>query len=419
MLFKIMRNLAAGFCTIGIASCGLLDVSDPTVIEDADVATATGADFLRRDAVRRLYVATHERVMSTGHLSDELFGYSPYALMDQRDAGMFGAIEYSLLQEVRRATTIAIPQLRKYGGLAVKGPFMAEMFAVRGYAAISLAESFCAGFPLHDVVDFEPVYGTPLTTDEVFTRAVADFDSALTHAADSARILALTSIGRGRALLGLGRFSEAGAAVRDVPTGYVWNAEFTSNIFPQRNFLGFLWQINSSPSVSDREGQNGLDFVGANDPRLPLRPTSSLDGIQLYAANKYPNDAAPIVIASGVEARLIEAETALRAGDSRWLSILNELRASQTTPAMPSLSDPGTEGARVDLLFRERAFWLFGTAHRLGDLRRLIRLYGRRAEAVFPIGQYYAGGEYGTATSIPFPAELEALYSPGVTGCMD
>ena len=37
------------------------------------------------------------------------------------------------------------------------------------------------------------------------------------------------------------------------------------------------------------------------------------------------------------------------------------------------LQDPGTPDGRVDLLFHERAFWLYLTGHRQGDLRRLIR----------------------------------------------
>ena len=38
---------------------------------------------------------------------------------------------------------------------------------------------------------------------------------------------------------------------------------------------------------------------------------------------------------------------------------------------LPTL-DPGDAVGRENLLFRERAFWLFLTGHRMGDLRRLI-----------------------------------------------
>ena len=48
-----------------------------------------------------------------------------------------------------------------------------------------------------------------------------------------------------------------------------------------------------------------------------------------------------------------------------------------TNTTLAALADPGTPAAREDLMFRERAFWLFGTGHRLGDMRRMIRQYGR------------------------------------------
>ena len=74
---------------------------------------------------------------------------------------------------------------------------------------------------------------------------------------------------------------------------------------------------------------------------------------------------------------------------------------------------------RIDLLFRERAFWLFGTGHRLGDLRRLVKHYGRDAESVFPSGAYHLGGKYDTATSLGFDIKGEEQANTGVTGCRD
>jgi hypothetical protein len=68
-------------------------------------------------------------------------------------------------------------------------------------------------------------------------------------------------------------------------------------------------------------------------------------------------------------------------------------------------------------MFRERAFWLFGTGHRLGDLRRLVRQYGRGSETVFPTGNYFKGGLYGTDVNIPVP--FEERNNPNFTGCLD
>jgi len=125
------------------------------------------------------------------------------------------------------------------------------------------------------------------------------------------------------------------------------------------------------------------------------------------------------VLADWVEARLIEAEAALQAGDvPTWLAKLNHLRETAITPALPDTTDPGTPGARVDLLFRERAFWLFLTGHRQGDMRRLIRQYGRDQSQVYPTGLYPGGtGAYGSDVNAPIPA-LERQYNPKFTGCL-
>jgi hypothetical protein len=124
------------------------------------------------------------------------------------------------------------------------------------------------------------------------------------------------------------------------------------------------------------------------------------------------------VVGSGPEARLIEAEAALQAGNTnQFLSIHNALRATQSLPA---LTDPGSQAARVDMHFKERAYWLFPTGHRLGDLRRMVRQYQRNREAVFPSGGYPAskgGGTYGQ--DVNFPVHFDEINNPKFTQCLD
>ena len=81
------------------------------------------------------------------------------------------------------------------------------------------------------------------------------------------------------------------------------------------------------------------------------------------------------------------------------------------------LEDPGSPDARLDLLFRERAAWLFLTGHRQGDLRRLVRHYGRSAESTYPTGFYWQGGRYGPHVELPIPPS-ERTYNPRFTGCL-
>ena len=114
-----------------------------------------------------------------------------------------------------------------------------------------------------------------------------------------------------------------------------------------------------------------------------------------------------------MSARLIQAEAALQSGDiTGFLKLDNDLRA---TVALQAVTDPGSKTAREDLHFRERAMWLFGTAHRLGDLRRLVTQYRRDAETVFPTGAYFKGSTYGT--DVNFPVSFEELNNPNFTGC--
>ena len=131
--------------------------------------------------------------------------------------------------------------------------------------------------------------------------------------------------------------------------------------------------------------------------------------------NVYKTNIDPVPAATGIEARLIEAEAALKAGDATtWLAKLNAARA--TRPGLAPLTDPGTADARLNLTFSERGFWMFSTGHRLGDMRRLVRNYGRGKETVFPTGSFLPkGGDYGTDTALPIP--FNETNNTNYTGC--
>jgi hypothetical protein len=132
----------------------------------------------------------------------------------------------------------------------------------------------------------------------------------------------------------------------------------------------------------------------------------------------------PVDVVNGVDARMIEAEVALKAGNvALWLSIHNALRAAppklgEIQPvAMAPLVDPGTADARLSLQFREKALWTFGRGQRLGDMRRLIRQYGRTELATFPQGVHYKGGSYGKDVNLP--VVTDERNNPNFKGCTD
>jgi hypothetical protein len=68
------------------------------------------------------------------------------------------------------------------------------------------------------------------------------------------------------------------------------------------------------------------------------------------------------------------------------------------------------------VMFRERAFWLFATGHRLGDMRRLVRQYNLPANSVYPIGPYHGGpATYGSSVVYPVAEQN----NPNYHGCYD
>jgi hypothetical protein len=164
--------------------------------------------------------------------------------------------------------------------------------------------------------------------------------------------------------------------------------------------------------MSNAEGGNGLRYRTNNDARVPFLDTGELGLDQTtpqFDILKYPDQSASIVVADGIEARLIEAEERLQASDiPGMMTILQDLRDNAITPALPTLGTPAGQTDAVDTLFTERAYWMYATGHRLGDMRRLVTEYGRNVNTVFPVGVYLRGGDYGTVVNFPVPqAEVD------------
>src|SRR5689334_2634397 len=68
----------------GSSGCGMLDVDDPTAVEDSDLNDASGARLLRGNAVRELAIATVFGALYGGLLADEFRCCSDPALPEDR-----------------------------------------------------------------------------------------------------------------------------------------------------------------------------------------------------------------------------------------------------------------------------------------------------------------------------------------------
>ena len=410
------------------AACqSLTSVDAPDVIQTTDANSPAGANALRIGAIISFYtwlgsstvagLSTENMVNYAGLLSDELVsGDAPTGNTSEIDARRLsdpssGSRQYNGLQQARVAALKAIAALQRYA--PVPPSRIGELFALDGLSRVWFAEFFCSGVPLSTNELGAPVYGPSLSTQQMLESALLVFDSAVAYAGDSVRIASLALVGKGRALVDLGRFPEAAAAVGAVVDTYTLGTEHSATVQPNGIAMAFAGRRFG---VANAEGGDGLTFVTAADPRLPTTLVGKgADNVtDIYADTRITVNT-PIPIASGVEARLIEAEAALQAGDSiTWLARLNRERSIQ---GLPPVSDPGTDSARVALTFRERAFSLFLTGHRLGDLRRLVRQYGRPLNAVFPTGTYKDGLPWGSDVNFPIPISEDN--NPNFKGCLD
>ncbi len=340
---------------------------------------------------------------------------------------------YSQLQKARLNALFAARAVQ--GTMPTTGkPQIALMFTLAGYAELFLAEDFCSGVPLSALLPGTAVsYGDQLTTDSLLGHAAAEFDSAVAYAGgDSVSILA--QLGLARAVLDRGRYIDARTAVSGIPTAFSYAAALSANVAAANASYYVLLASNPFRSTADRKGGNGLPYVSAHDPRMPIDSSLGANAIggTFYYPAKFPQTSGNIPLAQGIEARLIEAEAQLVAGDTAgWAGTLNALRADSADthvgglqPLTVDSTSGATPAARVDVMFRERAFWLYGTGRRLGDMRRLVRQYGRDQATVFPVGPYPLHGKATGAVAqygadVNFPIAAVERQNPNFHGCID
>ena len=486
-LARLKGALSVVLVTGSLIACNkdkILNVTDPDIINPSAVGSAEGAEALRVGALNRISDVTGG-LQGSGSLNEGIFHFSgvvadewrstdTFVQRDEADSRTITTANTAMTLEARGLHRIRVAADQAMAGLRQWKPNnvsdVGQMYWVRGWAEMSIAENFCNGMPLSSLdAANNIIYGEPLKNTEIYARAMASFDTAVQNApagdsrADTVKWL--VGIEKARVQLDLGDVTGATATITTaaVPDNFRFSMFYTQVIGDNQ-----IWALNNSAGrwmPGNSEGIVGLNFFSANDPRVPMciggsancktfdpnqTRTTSFDNtvgsgsflVQLV----WPTREADIAIATGTEARLIEAEVALRTGDvATWLAKLNQLRANfntfkqpsnpcsatvqvtgcPTVPAggsLPPLVDPGSQAAREDLLFRERAFWLWSTGHRLADMRRLVRPvaeggFGRGENTVFPNGPYAKGGVYGTDKFLVIP--LAEQNNPKFTGCLD
>jgi len=412
-----------------------LDVKDIDVVSPGQLNDKSALPTLRNGVLSTFQLAFsggadlanggHEgQATMSGLLGDEFLNAESFPdriSVDQRDIIPSNLSLVALFLDLSRARATADFASSQYNKLDAGADGQSEVLSLAGFSYVLFGENYCSGVPFSTIdAGGNITYGDPQTRDEVLQIAVAKFDSAITIATaqEDADLLNLARVGKARALLDLNQADAAATAASEVPGSFQYLVRSSSNSLRQNNGIWNYTANTFAFSVPEREGGNGLPYITANDPRLDVVVTGQLGFDRATPFNlqlKYPDQQSNVVLASGIEARLIEAEAQFRAGTpGPAIATLNALRAFA---GLDPLVDPGTDIERTNLLFQERAFWMWGTAHRLGDMRRLVRQYSRTEDTVFPIGEYHKGGEYGR--DVNFPVSSDERNNPKFTGCID
>ncbi len=420
----------------------IVKVTERDIIPPDAITTPAGATALYAGALREFGIAIagdaggiEGQILIGGMMSDEFFYSDTFSTRldyDMRatalDNGTLAGV-FRQLQNARLEAKRAISALTATGASAATDARLGVMYNRVGAIYLYAAMNYCSGVPFSELVNGEVQFGPSQTTAQTLTAANAEFDRALGAAAgtnnvnfNAARLLKARSL----MLSGSAQYAAAATLVAGVPTNFRAVTEHSIATPSNENGVFVFNHLSKRWSMAHLDGVNGLPFRGQGDGTNPALADPRLlwtrTGLGFDNSSPQYNwlgsgarDAA-LPFAKGEEARLIEAEAALAAGDAgTWLSKLNGLRT--TVAGLTPLTDPVDPAARINLLFSERAFWLYGTGVRLSDLRRLVRQYGRAATAVFPNGPYRKGGNYGTDANFPVPTQ-EELQNPGAK-CID
>lgn len=469
MTFALLAAIAAAGCD----TKALLTVPDPDVASPGSVNSKTALPAIFAAAVGDFQVAysgssdSEGQVNYSGLLADEFLNSESFPTrieIDQRAQSIVNGSSNNasltgVYRDLQRARASAERAAELYAANdSSSAANRSEALSLAGFTYLFFAENYCSGQPFSTYTT-EAQYGMPKTTNEILAIARAKFDTAFRVAGTNTTLLNLARIGLGRTLVNMALYDTAARAVAAVPTTFIYAVLHSENTARQNDGVWIFATSGRRWTIPNREGTTGLPFrsegdttVAGFDPRIPLRRNPASGGVgfdattQHFITLKYPVRASSVILADGVEARLIEAEAQYKAGNyavpgTGTLAVLNSLRG-QTSSILaargPITLSPVRSGtlaplppaigatAQEDQLFKERAYWLFLSSHRLGDLRRLVRPtasannqppgYGRTVASVFPTGPYPKGGVYGSDTWMPAP--FDELANPNFKGCL-
>lgn len=373
ILFAATSLLVSG-CDFGVTNPGRIQEKDLNTVEGMEtLVTGMSADFS--------YI--YDDLGFTGaRLSDELAGSGSYYLtsqlrhgkIDPEDSGFY----WEGVQQARFVAEDGLKRMQKVLGDDFDGnPLTARAYLYAGFSNRMIAENFN-----RDVIDggeAEPVSNT-------FQRAVGHFENAVQQSQAAGETVFETAAygGLAQVHLGLGNWDQAVQNAGEVPTDFVFEANYSNNSGRESN--EYANETHNRYEASAYSTLAASRSSGPNDTRVPITDCSvtpeacsaevAADGTTtMLRQEKLPELGSDMAIVKGTEMRLIEAEAALLDDDlDTAMDKINEVRnyyGLQDTSASEIGELGGDDRSDAwDILDQERHLTLWLEGRRLHDLRR-------------------------------------------------
>lgn len=396
-----------------VAGCDdYFTVDNPNVIDASAVDPVADGDIFARSAFQTLvsaysggYIVYSAWFTNEAWVGDTFPTRNEYGrrLIDDRN-GTHEGMYFGIVRAIAQGEQV----LEILAGAEGQDLNLARAAFTSGYGLLLQGEGFCEG----TMRGPGGVPGPLMTPAQLLETAVDRFDQAIAFAAGSsvseaADIANAARVSKGRALLQLGQGGAAAAAVAGIPEDFEYNAQYVDDAGNRGRLGNGVYSFSPGGTRESlvvpphyREMNDTLNAL-PDDPRITWVDSgrNAQDGVlRFYGQLKYDNWAAPIRIASGLEAQYILAEAT--GTPAEVLAFVNERRAAGNQDPIVTL-DPAELLAEL-MVQRDRDFWLEGK--RLGDWRRHPNLVPN----ILQPGDNYYKPEVGTVsdqTCMPLPFE--------------
>ncbi|MHB1192710.1 MAG: RagB/SusD family nutrient uptake outer membrane protein [Longimicrobiales bacterium] len=392
MSAKLNRLGVASLLVIAAAACDF-EVINPGPTNDSFLDRPAAHQAMANGVAYYLFDALNELSYTTSAVTRELFpagSTSSFGISNFQQAGhlqyddehinapWFSGQRSRYVGETgfdRIAKTLAEDEAAKVkypnGVNGYKPAVEAALYAA--YANRLLGENWCE--VVFDGGSIEPRVNALTRAQTWFTKAIEAAGSTASLANQKTAAYA----GRASVRVHLGDWTGALADAAMVPTTFTFYARYEDTQQDQYNRIYFAGINQPYRAVTTWNTVYQQYYTDTKDPRVPWTDTKLLGDaavllvgnirVPFYRQEKFNTRGSDIMLSSGREMRLIEAEKFLKDGNiTSAMAILNARRAG-LNPAQPALA-PANITEAWTMFKRERGIELWLEGRRLGDLFR-------------------------------------------------